>query len=393
AVAERLLGPDTVAAVRSDQSEAYARRAVTLAPNLAQAHAALGFAAGLTGPVAEAALRRAIELDPSDVQSINWLASIESQHGRLQRVLDLYDKAIEIEPLWWPVVLNRLSLLLNAGRDNAVSDELARLDRSGSWSLATRARASVLTWRGDLSEALKLELAAHRRAGTDRREIGVGIGFLLLQLGYFAEAVEFGKPPPFAPDLWRNDPRGLDMVEKARIAPEFFWRLGPLAENAGRVYVLSGRGDGLVRWYRAAANSPEHLLASVEHRDRFIHLAPLVALALRQTGDEAEADRLIIAADEALLAQRISVTRRRAYYVNLARIRSVQGRADEAAAALGNAIRQGWLPDAPAFLADLATDPPLALIKGTAGFKQARAHVRAQFARERAELGPVRLHP
>ena len=114
------------------KAETFARRAITLAPNLASGHAALGLSVGLQGPVAEAALRRAIELDPNDVESLNWLASVTRQKGRTAEALKLYDRAVEIEPLWWPVVLNRLNLLLEKDDTSAVNAELARVDRAGN---------------------------------------------------------------------------------------------------------------------------------------------------------------------------------------------------------------------------------------------------------------------
>ncbi|MGH6784407.1 MAG: hypothetical protein ACREBP_07260, partial [Sphingomicrobium sp.] len=98
----------------TSSAEADARRAIALAPNLAAGHAALGLVL-LKGPVAQNALRRAVALDPSDIEALNWMAnSLDAATHRDER-LRLYNKVIELEPLWWPAILNKLNLLFDGG--------------------------------------------------------------------------------------------------------------------------------------------------------------------------------------------------------------------------------------------------------------------------------------
>ncbi|MEA3080187.1 MAG: hypothetical protein QOF05_1595, partial [Sphingomonadales bacterium] len=92
-------------------AEAYARKAIELAPNLAEAHAALAFALGFKGPVARAEIERAVTLDPNDYQSLMWLGILRSGAGDKKGALDAYSRAVEIEPLFWPAVLNKLQAL------------------------------------------------------------------------------------------------------------------------------------------------------------------------------------------------------------------------------------------------------------------------------------------
>lgn len=399
AVAERLFAPTTREDVYKikdpklhGQAEAFARRAITLAPNLASGHAALGLSLGLQGPIAEAALRRAVDLDPNDVEALNWLASVTSRQGRQAETLKLYDRAVEIEPLWWPVVLNRLKRLLEKGDASAVDAEIARLERAGSEGLTNHAAMNVHAWRGDISEAVRRGLRFYKRGS--RPEVDVikyELWSLLLALGYGEEVDAIGNPPPFASYLRRNDPRGLDMVKALRLAPETFWRLGPLAENVARGSLVNGRAGELVALYRAVASSPQDLVTRTEDQIRFLHLAPMVSMALRQTGDAAEAERLIAVADDMLRSQSELQLARRDRQIYLARIRAVQGRLPEAAAATLEATRMGWFPRPPVFLADLQLDPPLGLLKDLPAFQQARARTLAHFARERAELGPVKF--
>src|SRR4029079_6102391 len=73
AIADRMALPSQKDCQTTDTSEAYARKALDLAPNLAAPHSARAFALNLKGPVALAELQRAVELDPSDFEAWNRL--------------------------------------------------------------------------------------------------------------------------------------------------------------------------------------------------------------------------------------------------------------------------------------------------------------------------------
>jgi adenylate cyclase len=393
AVAERLQRPGaSVDQPTDNKAEDYARRAITLAPNLASAHAALGFALGNHGPVAEAALRRAIALDPNDVESLNWLATVESRRGNTKETLALYNAAIEVEPLWWPVVLNRLNLLLENNQQSAVDRELSRLDRLGDELLAARSRIQVLEWRGDYSGAVKTGLAFYRRAPHSGREmVRDDLAKLLLELDYPNEAWKFSHAPPGADSVWRNEPSGVARFEALKVPPAAFWRTSPGAEAMSRTYLEMGRGVRLAQWYKDGAGSPEQFLIAVGQPERFVHLAPLVALGLQQSGELAEAERLLSAGEKILSQLGTHSTDRRHLPLWRARLRAVQGRLPEAATSLRQAVDAGWLPPAPLFKPDLNADAPLALLKRRPEFQESRTRILTHMARERAQLGPGQL--
>jgi hypothetical protein len=69
-----------------------------LAPNLAQAHAALGLVLR-QGPAAQAELRRALELDPNNIQALIWLTSTLNPYTEDDELLELARRGSEIEPL------------------------------------------------------------------------------------------------------------------------------------------------------------------------------------------------------------------------------------------------------------------------------------------------------
>lgn len=84
-----------------------AQRALKLAPNLAEAHAALGRLAmdhrgQRDAPAAYRALRRAIDLKPSYAEAHHRLAHLELAFGELERAVDLLTTAVDLDPGLYP---------------------------------------------------------------------------------------------------------------------------------------------------------------------------------------------------------------------------------------------------------------------------------------------------
>lgn len=374
----------------------YARRAIALAPNLAAGHAALGFAMNGRGPVAQAALRRAVALDPNDIEALNWLAgSMDGKETRAER-FKLYSRILEIEPLWWPAVLNKLGIMLYAGDYAAAEKERERLQKLGATVPAALVGMAIENTKGDLSGAARIGIDAFNSVKPEERGLlGVELVFALLRLGYFDEAqANFSFVPPPAPYLWRNDPRGLDMIEALNMPPADFFTGGIMTLAASRIYLLSGRGARLAELYASLGFSPAEFRSAVGDVD-LINLAPAIALALQQSGKPDEAIGLLATAEVALnamLAQDTRSSRMKVEYgVDYARIYAVRGQKAAAVARLGNAVKGGWIPEPPSFPTDIATDPALLLLKGQPGFEEARAAILNRVKKEREELGPFRL--
>ena len=372
----------------STTSEADARRAIALAPNLAAGHAALGFVLA-TGPAAEASLRRAIALDPNDIEAIHWLANAMDPDTRSKEKLALYSRVVELEPLWWPAILNKVSLLFDDDDPKAVDRELARVEALGNASLAAVVRAQILYRRGDLSGAVRAALPSLQKASGNERELLTQFVFEpLVQLGQFHIIDQIVPPPgPYVRFLRTNDPRAIDMIE-AEMSPEQFWLFGPLPTVSGRIYLASGQGPRLANRYRAVASTPQQFQRVVGDQ-RFIELAPIVALALRADGDKAEERAILELAEQ--LDEKTSGRSNEAK-VSRARIHAVQGRKSEAIGLLIQAVQSGWLPNFFQVHTDIALDPPLNELRDDPRFGQIRGKILAHLARERAELGTVRLN-
>lgn len=369
-------------------AEADARRAIALAPNLAAGHAALGFALGFEGPVAKAALRRATQLDPNDIEALNWLASSLDRRTQSTERLRLYSRIVEIEPLWWPAILNKLDLLFQLGDMAALHTELARVERIGDPSTVAAVRIEVAKKKGDLSAAVDAGLAFYRGASaSDREFIGTFLVIPLLQLGQFEAADKIFVPPSrYVPFIRANDARVLDMIE-ADMTPRQFWSLPILPSVGSRVYLLNNQGPRLAKQYRSVASTPGEFEALVG-KQNLPDYAPLAALALRSAGDNRQAEALLAFAETRVAPdERFNGDRE----VQLARIYAVEGKTDQAIGLLSSAIRRGWLPNYLPLHTDIALDPPLNELRVDPRFEQLRQQILGHLKKERAELGPVRL--
>ena len=368
-----------------------ARRAISLAPNLAAGHAALGFALGFKGPVAQAALRRATQLDPNDIEALNWFASSLDRRTQSNAVLQIYSRIVEIEPLWWPAVLNRINLLFELENSAAVEQELRRVEGLRNRLMSTVIKMELLKRKGDLSAAVDIGLAYYRVASPGERELmTISLFQPLLQLGLFDIADQISPAPPQAlrviPLVRANDARAIDMLEQD-FPPRRFWTSGPLPIVGSRVYLLNNQGPRLAKQYRAVAATPEEF-ESLVGATILPDIAPSAALALKSAGDADQARRLLELAEKRLSeSDRDDVEQQ----VRRARIYAVQGKNNEAIGLLSSAIRLGWLPPYLPIHTDIALDPPLNELRVDPRFEQSRQQILGHLKKERAELGPVRL--
>lgn len=391
ALADRYTLP-TAREVRPDQRLGpthNARRAIALAPNLAIGHAALGRVLP-PGPEAEAAIRRAVQIDPNDADSLAWLASVESAKGRTDAALELFVKAARIEPLSPDVVMGRLDLLLSLKRDSDVDRELGRLKQSGAVALNGLARMTVLQSRGEIAEAARVGLQAYRAASADERGLlGVLLATPLIQMQMDDVAFRVTPVPFFARLMWSNDPRAIPFITNLPMSPVEFWSSAPMTQLVSRNLVHHRRDRELVRLYDDGAGSPEKLLEGSNGPGNFIVSAPLVAMALIRVGRTDEAKALLALADQTATQRLSAPNRGSSTSIGQARIHAVQGRREQAAKALGQAVRDGWLGAVPVLPPELLHDPPFALLKDMPEFQKARAHILRYLARERAKLGPI----
>lgn len=120
------------------RGEAAARKAISLDPSLAEAHASLGFINYFwhSSPrVAEQEFRRALELDPGSALVHHWYGSMLTHQGRFTESLAHLDEAQRLQPTSISILSDRaLSLGLGGHRKEAVEllQEVLRQDPKSS---------------------------------------------------------------------------------------------------------------------------------------------------------------------------------------------------------------------------------------------------------------------
>ena len=282
-------------------AEQHARRAIDLAPNLAKAHATLALALELKGPIARSEVERAVQLDPNDAEALMWLGIMRGADGDKKGALDAVSQAVEIEPLFWPAVLNKFDLLEGLA-DQAGVNELIQKERAlGAEHLVAALEMERAARSGRLAEAVNIALTQWTKGGPEAQQvISPGLWSVLLQLGSRDEAFKIGPAPDFAPYLWRDDPKGLDLLESKHVTAQAFFKWEPLTENAGRVYLLTGRSKKLADFYLGLHASPKEFfsLATGDSPGHCYCVVPLVAIALRENGHAEEAAAMLAFAEQ-----------------------------------------------------------------------------------------------
>jgi tetratricopeptide (TPR) repeat protein len=367
------------------KAEANARKAIELAPNLAAGHAALALALGFEGPVARQAIERAVQLDPSDHEAVMWLGNTHSRRGDKRSAHAAYVRAAEMEPLFWPAVLNQLLALQALGDEAGIEALIAHEQRLGADHLVAAIQVERAISRGALGEAANVGMA-YLASGSEegRPVIQLILWPLLLQLGFDEVAADMGPTPPFGPPLWRNDPKGLDMVERMGLPPRKFFAMSPLPQNAGRVYVLSGRSSTLADLYLSLALPPRDFAKLCGPDIEFVSIAPIVAIALRKSGHPEEAAKLLAHAEQ--VGETLLKSGEQVHQAMLARVYAAQERKDEALSLLASAVSRNWLPTPPTLLVDLQLDPALGALHGDPRFERIRQQILGTIKREKAKV-------
>jgi len=375
---------------RLAEALAAARRALSLAPNFAPAHATLAMLEGAGSP-SEAPLRRAVALDPSYSEAWNWLGnSLASQH-RLPEALEAYERSVEIDPLFRPAIQNLAGVATELGNQAAVERLVRRVRNAGaSRLLIDSIRAHQLFLKGDLSGAAEvLRDAGLDAQGRSPPDLWLAWFETLIALGHFEALQRITRCPEWYGPVLAGKALPPKMFEGRPVEPEEFWTSIFFSTPASRALANKGRESELVSIYRRAFRNSDDFVTRTTQLNLLAELAPTLALALRSTGEEDEASYLLAAASNQL-EQGIRRSSGRQPKAQLAMVRAAQGERAEAVALLESALRQGWLPDGRSVALDLAQEPAFRALRGDSRFEALRKRILGHIAKERAELGPLR---
>ncbi|HYE27312.1 MAG TPA: hypothetical protein VEA61_03635 [Allosphingosinicella sp.] len=359
----------------------HARRALTLAPTLGDAHASMGILIenDRDWPRSIPHLQRAVELDPGNFPAWNMLGHIQQFHQcRFREAAASYRRASAVEPLIASPRLSQVLLLAEMGESKAAATATRHFtDISKDQTHLPIFRSIISFYNGDLSTA-----AASGRKAIRLNPDRSGHAQTLRALGLTDEALQ-SMPKferPVAVPLLRGDHRAA--AAAAVRDGDRIWR-GPNLFLAVPVLLRAGRDDWLVHSFDRNYPSVEAFVERLGCRNT-VFSAPHLIVALRSRGRGADAERLLRLthgrfeewAEAGLGGTLGKVTR--------ARLLVLAGRRGEALATLDQAVTLGWLDQFwPYFsLGDRLFDP----IRADPRFVAIEQRIAAGVRRERAEL-------
>ena len=377
----------------TDHQEAYARKAIDLAPRLATGHAALALAFNLEGPIAHAEIERAVELDPNDFEALTWLGDSRAYAGDAKGALDAYTRAATIEPLFWPTLDDEYVLLKRLNDQAGIAQLLAREEKLGADYLVTSIEIDQAYSLGHSARAANLALAYWAtRKKEGRTVVGDTAFYPVLQLGLIDEAVKLQgtDAPDYAPYLLRAEPKGLAMFEAHNIAPRTWFGSQPITEIVARAYMLNGQSAKVADAYLSLGLSPDQIAGLVLRQpEAILYRGPILVVALQKNGHAKEASDLL-----SVVRQRASEAARDGsplHLALLARVDAVDGRKEDALALLTRAVNHAWIPPTPLMTVDLHNDPALGNLVGDTRFERLRDQILRRVARQRSQVDPALL--
>jgi TolB-like protein/Tfp pilus assembly protein PilF len=383
-------------------------RALQLKPELGRAHAALGLLMLAREPLnreaREAALRRALALDPNQVDAWNWLSTVLDEQGRSEEATVALAQALRLDPLAPAPLVNMARREILAG--NVAAGEEALL----------RGLASPLADEMQYGPLIFLNLARGRPA--EALELGQS---MVLHV-----AAETGRPPPLFALIGNNallgrHDRALQYLQLNRekfpgaLAMRAF-ELSYLSVDAGlldRTEALSelqgllpgGQPDIARAWPDTIGRYGE-LLALEGHHQRAVGVLEelsrtasgawprafrarqALAWAYLQSGEQDKADEVLAALledyDAAIAAGETRLFSPESGYLNgglggKARATLLLGDTDGALALLEQAAREGWRGYYGA-----SRDPRWAIVRDEPRFRAVMAWVKEDLDAQRA---------
>ena len=152
------------------QAEAAARKAIELDDSLAEAHASLAYVRALHWDWAgsQREFQRALQLNPGYIVALYEYAYILSSWGRQTEAVAFADRALELDPLS-PIVLYRAGRIYFHGRDYPKAEQLYRrvLKSRPDDEMALYGLGLIYEAEGKYAEAIKCFEPPYRQSGFD----------------------------------------------------------------------------------------------------------------------------------------------------------------------------------------------------------------------------------
>ena len=396
-------GVEPDAARTAARAIAHAKRALALAPDLAEAHGVLGMLIGFDRPLGQQHIERAAALDPSNAEFQYWLGAVYEAKADFGRMFDAYRRAYALDPLWSYAQGAVVRSAWEMGHQDEAQAYVRRIETDGSAHQAHLIRAVLAHARGDLSEEAR-ELAAAGNATTDpgrRADSDWRRGMVFEQLGLFNAAYEARRRSGMKDDLVRPEADPYVQIRQGKLPTiselslrnrnvSYSWRDLGYVGRATKLFIDNGRARDIVSLYDGegillvSRRGPPALPA------RVFEDGPVIAAALRAAGRNEEVDRML-----AQLNREIAAALRRSgarvpprFLAFAAQTWAMLGRDQAALSALERATANGWLyaydlDDSS--LADFGDEPAFRSLRGQPRFEAIRTRINAGLVRERQQ--------
>jgi serine/threonine-protein kinase len=245
-------------------------RALELDPNLGEAHAALGLLRlffDWEWDAAEQALRRAIELNPSDAHAYHHLGNHQRAVGRLDEAIRMRERAVELDPLNARTIITLAADYMVLGLYDSALVHYGRaqkLDPShtlllGSGPFLPTGPGEVYLWQGRDEQAVEEYLKSATLRGASADELSE------MRRAFAASGM---------PGFWRS---WLEMdLRRSRGAPD--------ALRVAKLWGLAGDTARSLDWLERAYAERNPALIFLQHDPAFAHVRshPRVVRILRE---------------------------------------------------------------------------------------------------------------
>lgn len=370
------------------------RHALALAPNLAEAHGALGMVLDFGSMEAQAHIRRAAQLAPNSAENMFWLGNVFANTGEFEKQLASYRRAVQLDPFWFMPHLAATELAVAMGEPDQARASLKSLF-AGDPDSARVIGAYVAFQEGDFSRAVREWAIA---AKTVERPLSRSLAYqyideTLQMLGLPNRGRWSGYGPATDALRIRMDGPPSRAAWRARNSDAILGEAYLLENLVGAKLLLNaGRDRELIPYYDSDAGLLG-LSSKQDPRDvpDLAGRGALAALVLRRNGRAAEADRLLARA--ATMAE-AAMRRGRVpswFYASAAEIWAVQGKQGPALSALERAVARGWTHAGATDLPDINDEPAFRSLRGQPRFERVRARLRAHMDRERRETAQLAI--
>jgi TolB-like protein/Flp pilus assembly protein TadD len=380
--------PDMTVAERMDHSVRYIRHSLELAPNLAHAHAALAMVQNFP-PSSEADLKRAVELDPSDAEAWLWLGNLYSSQYRNREAATAHKRAIEVEPLWYPPMANRILELASIRDRVAMDNEIERAKATGDPVYSAMAQAFGAFGKGHPGDTLRIFLALRKEHPEVAPAVDSTLENALIFLGYPDLAMRLGGEGPALVAAYLGTINSVAQLRALYKRPQDFWTDADAPVLVGRQFRKNGKSAQLVDYFHATFSGVDDYADRLKLRPNvYVYLAPTLAVNLRDNGYSSEAEQVLTRA-ELILVQALRI---RPLDTDLAAqvslLRGAEGRDQDAIRYLQYAVAHSWLPNGGIAL-DIADEPAYSALVNRPDFQALRREIFARQADERRRAGPI----